>query len=113
MLKKRLICSQNFKTKGVEEERVKGKYLELCFPPQHLSARIIKLFQKLERICANNYNTSGFNSKKSNMFCFQCLLVYTVLAYIYCLGVFGLFVIVFWLHPRHVEVPGPGIKPVP
>ena len=72
--KKRLICSQNNKTvEGiVGEERVKGKHLELYLSSQYLSIGIIKLFQKLEQICANNYNTLGLPSKKSNIFHFQC-----------------------------------------
>ena len=89
-MRKRLICSQNNKTiEGVVKgKRVKGKHLEFYLSSQLLSTRILKLFQKLEQICVNNYNTLRLLSKKSDIFHSQCSLVYTVLVYVYYLGYF-------------------------
>lgn len=89
-MKKRLICSQNNKTiEGVVTgKKVKGKHLELYLSSQLLSTRILKLFQKLEQICVNNYSTLRLHSKKSDIFHSQCSLVYTVLVYVYYLGYF-------------------------
>lgn len=78
-------CPQHNKTiEGVfEEEWVKEKYLELpCVSLLTMFQLVIGLFQKLEEIYANNLKTLELDSKKSNIFHFQCSFVYIVSVYI-------------------------------